>query len=380
MAADHHLRAGLDCHMVGGRETGNETWVLGLVKGFQELETDLELLAYHAGTPWTEAAKGVSFPRLATANPYVRLGLELPWRSLADRLDVLHMTYVGPFWSAAPVVLTVHDISYVTNPEWFSPRDLRVLSAAIPSAIKRAAVVHTVSEDSRSLIVEHYRVPPEKVRVVPSGAGPAGEPIDPEEARQAVAQIGIDPDRPYLLAVGNLQPRKNLVRLIEAYQRLIAEGHGDADLVLVGPKHFQAHDVFAAASAVTDRIHFTGYLDARQLAACYRCCAAFVFPSLYEGFGAPAVEAMVHGAPIASARAGSLPEVCQDAALFFDPLDGEAITDALATILGDDALRERLVLAGRERAKEFEWKKNAARVLDLYRLVARSRDSAHSST
>jgi len=218
-----------------------------------------------------------------------------------------------------PSSLTVHDISYVTNPEWFSPRDLRVLSAAIPSAIKRAAVVHTVSEDSRSLIVEHYRVPPEKVRVVPSGAGPAGEPIDPEEARQAVAQIGIDPDRPYLLAVGNLQPRKNLVRLIEAYQRLIAEGHGDADLVLVGPKHFQAHDVFAAASAVTDRIHFTGYLDARQLAACYRCCAAFVFPSLYEGFGAPAVEAMVHGAPIASARAGSLPEVCQDSSALLRP-------------------------------------------------------------
>jgi glycosyltransferase involved in cell wall biosynthesis len=357
--------------MVGGRETGNETWVLGLVQGFQELGADLDLLAYHTGEPWAEDREGVTFPRLVTGSPYLRLGLELPLRSLADRLDVLHMTYVGPLWSAAPVVLTVHDISYVTNPEWFSARDLRVLSGAIPSAIKRAAIVHTVSEDSRSLIVEHYRVPADKVRVVPSGAGPAGEPIDIADARANLKGIGVDPDRPYLLAVGNLQPRKNLVRLIDAYGRLNAEGRSDADLVLVGPKHFQADEVFAAASAVADRIHFTGYLDARQLAACYRCCAAFVFPSLYEGFGAPAVEAMVHGAPIASARAGSLPEVCQDAALYFDPLDVEAITEALATILGDGGLRDRLVAAGRERAKEFEWRSNAARVLDLYRSVAR---------
>jgi glycosyltransferase involved in cell wall biosynthesis len=357
--------------MVGGRETGNETWVLGLVKGFQDLRADIDLLAYHTGEPWAGAVQGVSFPRLLTGSPYFRLGLELPVRSFADRLDVLHMTYVGPLWSSAPVVLTVHDISYVTNPEWFSRRDLRVLSSAIPSAIKRAAVVHTVSEDSRSLIVERYRVPPEKVVVVPSGAGPAGEPIDLDEARTALAQIGIDPGRPYLLAVGNLQPRKNLVRLIEAFGCLHARGRADADLVLVGPKHFQAHEVFTAASAVADRIHFTGYLDARQLAASYRCCAAFVFPSLYEGFGAPAVEAMVHGAPIASAHAGSLPEVCQDAALYFDPHDVEAITEALATILDDGGLRDRLVLAGRERAKDFEWSKNAARVLDLYRSVAR---------
>ena len=373
---DDALRVGLDCHMAGGKETGNETWVLGLVKGFQELSGDIDLLAYHVNPPWTEPGHGVRFARLATGSPYFRLGLELPLRSVRDRLDVLHMTYVGPLWSAAPVILTVHDISYVTNPEWFSKRDLRVLSTTIPGAIRRAALVHTVSEDSRATIIEQYRIPPDKVRVVPSGVGPAGEPIGLEDAQRELRRFGIDPTRPYLLAVGNLQPRKNLVRLIQAYQGLIAGGLADADLVLVGPRHFQAADIFAAASSIADRIHFTGYLDSRQLAACYRCCAAFVFPSLYEGFGAPAVEAMVHGAPIASARAGSLPEVCQDAALYFDPLDAESISAAMVSILTDGDLRLRLVAAGKERAKEFEWRKNAARMLDLYREVARPRDSA----
>lgn len=366
--------------MAGGRETGNETWVLGLVKGFQELQApDLELLAYHVNPPWTESGRGVSFRKLATGSPYFRLGAEMPWRSLADRLDVLHMTYVGPLWAGAGVVLTVHDISYVTHPEWFSRRDLRVLNGAIPGAIRRAALVHTVSEDSRKLIVEHYRVPPEKVRVVFSGAGPAGEPIEVGEAARLLEGLGIDSNRPFLLGVGNLQPRKNLVRLIESYQRLLAEGRGDADLVLVGPKHYQAAEIFAAAAPVADRIRFTGYLDSRQLAACYRCCSAFVFPSLYEGFGAPAVEAMIHGAPIASARAGSLPEVCDSAALYFDPFDVQDMTSALARVLSDHELRKRLIAAGRERAQAFEWRKNAASVLELYREVARPRLSAHSS-
>ena len=365
--------------MAGGRETGNETWVLGLVKGFRELAAPAEIIAYHVNPPWTEGGQGVTFKKLLTGSPYFRLSLELPWRSVTDRLDVLHMTYVGPLWSAAPVVLTVHDISYVTHPEWFSPRDLRVLNGAIPGAMRRAALVHTVSEDSRQSILEHYRLPPTKVRVVPSGAGPAGEPIGEEEARRLLQTSGIDPGRPFLLAVGNLQPRKNLVRLIEAYQRLLAGGRADADLVLVGPKHYQAADIFAAAASVADRIHFTGYLDSRQLAACYRCCAAFVFPSLYEGFGAPAVEAMNHGAPIASARAGALPEVCQDAALYFDPLDADEMSEALATILVDQELRTRLAAAGRERAKEFAWHKNAERVLALYREVAGRSDSSQSS-
>ena len=353
--------------MVGGHETGNETWIRGLVKGFQELDGDFELVAYHVGSPWAPGSEQISFAKLRTANPAFRLGVELPWRSKRDRLDVLHTTYVVPGWSAVPVVVSVHDISYVAHPEWFSPRDLRVLTRAVPWSIARAAHVHTVSEYSRREIIEAYGVPPEKITAIASGPGPAGEPISFEDARVELAAIGVVAARPYLLAVGNLQPRKNLIRLIEAYNRLLSARRIDVDLLIVGPSHFRAHEIVQAADAAAGRIRFTGYVGDRQLAACYRCAAAFIFPSLYEGFGSPPLEAMAHGLPVASSSAGSLPEVCGAAALFFDPFQVDSIANALEKILGDSALRERLTEAGRARVAGYSWKSNAARILDLYR-------------
>jgi glycosyltransferase involved in cell wall biosynthesis len=352
--------------MVGGHETGNETYVKGLVEGFKARDGDLDLVVYNVGARWTEPNRSVRFQRLLSANPYVRLGVELPLRSLGQRLDILHMTYAAPVWSAAPLVLTVHDICYATNPEWFSERDLRVLSANIPRSIRKARHVITDSQSARNQIVETYHVPDDKISAIPIGPGAGAQPITESDALQELAALKLDPKRPYLLAVGNLQPRKNLVRLVEAFAELVrARGH-DIDLVIVGPQRFRAEDAFAAARAMAGRVHFTGYVTDRQLAACYRCATAFVFPSLYEGFGLPALEAMSHGVPMACSDAGSLPEVCGDAALLFDPRSVEAIVDALDRILKDPALRARLSAAGTARAKEFSWTRSAELTLAVY--------------
>jgi glycosyltransferase involved in cell wall biosynthesis len=190
------------------------------------------------------------------------------------------------------------------------------------------------------------------------------------EARKEVAALGLPIDRPFLLAVGNLQPRKNLVRLIEAFTELAAQGH-DVDLVIVGPKHYRAEDTVRAASPKNGRIHFTGYVTDRQLAACYSLCTAFVFPSLYEGFGIPPVEAMAHGVPVACSNAGALPEVCAGAALMFDPTSVAAITDAVGRILRDEDLRRTLSDAGRKRAAELSWRKTAELTRQVYEKVLR---------
>ena len=366
------MKVGIDAHMVGGRETGNETYVRGLVEGFKSRPGGVELVVYNLGLPWTEPAPHVRFRQLATDNPYVRLGLELPLRSLGQRLDILHMTYSAPLWSAAPVVLTVHDICYATNPEWFSERDLRVLRANVPRSIRKAAQVITDSKSARDQIIETYQVPESKITAIPIGAGPGAQPIDADEARSEVAALGLDPNRPYLLAVGNLQPRKNLVRLLEAFKVLVARGH-DVDLVIVGPRHYRAEDAEQAAGGLSDRVKFTGYIADRRLAACYRCSTAFVFPSLYEGFGLPALEAMSHGIAVACSDAGSLPEVCGDAALLFDPRSVGAIVDALDRLLGDADLRRRLGAAGQERAKQFTWSRTAELTAAVY-ARARSHD------
>ncbi len=360
------MRVGLDAHMVGGQETGNETYVKGLVEGFQAGTFDVDLLVYQVGRPWTHAAPRIELQRLITPSPYVRLGIELPLRSLAQRLDVLHMTYSAPVWSAAPLVLTVHDICYATNPEWFSERDLRVLRANVPRSIRKAAHVVTDSESARKQIMETYSVPDSRISAITIGPGAAAESITLEEAHRHLADLGLDPLRPYLLAVGNLQPRKNLVRLLGAFKLVLDRGH-DVDLVIVGPRHYRADDAIAAAGSVAGRVSFTGYVTDRQLAACYRASVAFVFPSLYEGFGLPAIEAMSHGVPVVCSDAGALPEVCGDAALLFDPTSTEAIAGAVETVLNDTALRERLGAAGLERAKAFSWTKTAELTLDVYR-------------
>ncbi|MGH7775883.1 MAG: glycosyltransferase [Candidatus Dormibacterales bacterium] len=229
------MRVGIDAHMVGARETGNETYIRGLVDGLAGLADPPELRIYHVGDAWRPLPVPSRFSRLTTGNPYIRLGVDLPTRARLDGLDVLHTTYAGPLWSAAPTVLTVHDVSFATNPEWFSRRDVRMLSTAVPWSIRRAARVITVSSAAREQILERFRIPEEKVAVIPNGVGPAGSAIDLDVADQALRGLGIAPDRPYLLGVGTLQPRKNLGRLVEAFARLIQEGSYDGDLVLAGP-------------------------------------------------------------------------------------------------------------------------------------------------
>ncbi len=364
--------------MVGSRETGNETYVLGIIDGLVSLDVGSELYVYHAGNSGEQAGPRVHSRQLLGSGAWSRLTFDLPIRSWTDHLDVIHTTYVAPLWGRCPVVLTVHDICYASHPEWFSNRDLRVLSTSVPWSIRRAARVITVSEVCRAEIIERYRVPEEKVVCVYNAAGPAAQELNQAEARDAVSELGIDPLRPYILAVGNLQPRKNLVRLIKAFERLITEGV-DADLVLVGPEHFRSNLVHEAAAGLNARVHLTGYLTHRQLAACYQCAAVFAFPSLFEGFGIPALEAMSHGTPVVCAKAGALPEVCADAAVYFDPLDVESMADALAHVLTDDTLRAQLALAGRSRASLFSWRTAAQETLAVYREAMGRRTSSESA-
>lgn len=357
--------------MVGGHETGNETYVRGLVDGFSELGGGFELFVYHVGSGWTATARSSRFRRLAGGSAWIRLAADLPLRTVRDGLDVLHTTYTTPLWARCPMVVTVHDISFAFHPEWFSVRDLRVLSRTVPWSIRRAARVITVSETSRAQIIERYGIDPQKVACVPCAPGPAAAPVDDDAARELVSKRGLNPDRPYVLAVGNLQPRKNFARLVTAVVNLVSAGI-DVDLVVVGPARYRADDVFGAARKAEDRVRFTGYLSDRELAAFYKCAAVFAFPSLFEGFGIPPLEAMAHQVPVACSNTGALVEVCGDAAEYFDPYDVEAITAALRRVLTDSGRRAELVRAGQAQLREFTWRRSAEMTLAVYREAAGS--------
>lgn len=356
--------------MVGSRETGNETYIRGLVDGFSKLQSDFSLFVYHNGTAWAPNDSRVDFRPIGNANPAVRLTVGLATLAIRDSLDLLHVTYTAPLWARCPVVVTVHDISFVAHPEWFSGRDLRVLSATVPLSIRRARRVITVSDTCREQIIEQYKVSPDKVIAIPNAAGPAADALSDDEAHLELEALGLDPQRPYVLAVGNLQPRKNLIRLMNAIRGLAAGGL-DISLVIAGPEHYRAQEVLDAAREATERVKFTGYLTDRQLAACYSCAAVFAFPSLFEGFGIPALEAMAQGVPVVCSRSPALPEVCGDAALYFDPFDVDSIADALIRAITDSHLRDDLIRKGRVRAAQFSWQESAQKTLAVYEQAAR---------
>ena len=229
-------RIAIDAHMVGTGETGNETYVRGLVGGLRALDGDHDYLLYTpdpALIPATLLGERVRARRVVPGDNFRRIGVAMPRAALRDRLDLLHATYILPPWLPCKAVVTVHDITFRTHPETFSLRDRLLLSLAVPRSMRRAARVLTISEASRRDIIRHYHLPAAKVVAIPLAAEASFQPVrDPAQLAAVRARYGL-PER-YILAVGNLQPRKNLGRLIAAVATLRAVRGDDCRLVLVG--------------------------------------------------------------------------------------------------------------------------------------------------
>jgi glycosyltransferase involved in cell wall biosynthesis len=363
-------RIAIDAHMVGTGETGNETYVRGLVGGLREVGGGHEYLLYTPEPgllPPSMLGERVRARRVVPADNLRRVGMAMPRAARRDRLDLLHVTYALAPWMPCPAVVTVHDISYRTHPETFSARDRLLLSLAVPLAMRRAAWVITVSAAARRDIIWHYRLPAAKVVAIHNGVEARFRPVaDPAALAAVRARYGL-PER-YILAVGNLQPRKNLRRLIAAFAALRAARGDDCRLVLVGQPFWRQAEVAAAIDAhgLRDAVIPTGYVPDEDLPAIYSAATVFAYPSLYEGFGLPPLEAMACGTPVVAGNRSSLPEVVGEAGLLVDPLDTGALAAALARLLDDGELRARLRQAGFGRAAGFTWREAARRTLGVY--------------
>ncbi len=363
-------RIAIDAHMVGTGETGNETYVRGLVRGLRAIDARPDYLLYTTDPALLPPALvGDRFRprRITPAGNIPRLAWAMPRAARRDRLDLLHVTYTLPPALPCRGVVSVHDISYTFFPEAFSPRDRLVLGLAVPLSLRRAERVITPSESGRRDIIRRYRVPEWKIAVIPLAAEPHFAPVrDPAELARVRARYRL-PAR-YVLAVGNLQPRKNLGRLIAAFAALRAARRTDVGLVLVGKALWRESDIFTAVRAhgLERAVVATGYVPDADLPALYSAAEVFAYPSLYEGFGLPPVEAMACGTPVLTSATSSLPEVVGDAALTVDPRDVRAIAAGLEALLGDADLRVRLAGAGRARAIRFTWEETARRTLAVY--------------
>jgi glycosyltransferase involved in cell wall biosynthesis len=237
----------------------------------------------------------------------------------------------------------------------------------VPRSVRRADHVLADSTATKNDLIELYDTPPEKITVLLSGVDARFTHVDDVTARQAVREKYHIPGRPYILAVGTMQPRKNYERLIQALARLRAQRH-DVDLVIVGGRGWLEDPIYETirTTDMRDHVHFTGFADDADLPALYSEAVCVAVPSLYEGFGIPVLEGMACGTPVVTANVSSLPEVAGDAALTISPTDLDALTDALERLLTDSALRTELIRRGLERVKQFTWEASALQLLRVY--------------
>lgn len=335
-----------------------------------------ELAFFYNREAGIEPLEGLAGVPAATVN----LGYK-PWRMLvwlgqlgrvgfnrlAPGATLFHATeHLLPPLRGVPTVLTVHDLIFRRYPAHHKRLNRWYLNATMPLFCRRADAIIAVSEQSKRDVIEAYGIPPEKISVIYEAADPRFRPQPPEAVAAARARYGL-PER-YVLFVSTIEPRKNLSRLLAAFERAHAAGLADA-LVIVGKRGWLFDAFFAdlERSPAKDAVIFPGFVPDADLPAVYAGAQALAFPSEFEGFGLPVLEAMACGAPVVCSNTSSLPEVAGDAALLVDPLDVDALAAALARVLQDPALREQMRARGLAQAARFSWERAARETLAVYR-------------
>lgn len=263
-------------------------------------------------------------------------------------------------------IVTIHDLSFWIYPEFCTP-PVRRYRMTLPRIVERCTMVITPSETIKSELADALKISPDRIAVTPEGV--RGAFVDAHPDLQFAARIGID--RPYLLCAGTQEPRKNLDRLIEAMTLL---GDLELQLVIAGPAGWGSVDLPAVARkhAVEDSVVFSGYLDDARLGSLMAGAAAFVYPSLYEGFGLPPLEAMAAGVPVVAGAAGALPETLGEAPVWCNPRETASIADAIRLAVTDDSVRSSTIEKGKKRASLYNWRETARLTLDVYKTVART--------
>jgi glycosyltransferase involved in cell wall biosynthesis len=360
------------------RRTGTEFYSLRLIEALLGLEIPHRLRLYFNRLPqepgfWTQDRAAdprverrlIPFPRLWT---HLRLGLEVA----THPPDVLFVpSHVLPLWTRPPAVATVHDLGYLYFPEAHPARQRRYLDWSTRHNARTARVVVADSQATRDDLVTHYAVPAAKIVVAYPGFDTRLAPVtDPATIAVVKRRFAIRGD--YFLHIGTLQPRKNLSRLVQAFGQLPSAAR--VQLVLAGKKGWLYDDLLQQVQrlGLGERVIFAGYVDDADKAALLSAASAYVFPSLYEGFGFPALEAQACDTPLVCADSSSLPEVAGEGALLVDPLDVDGWTRAMARLLEDAPLRADLVARGRRNLRRFSWEACATVVLQALEMASRA--------
>ncbi|MEA3408069.1 MAG: glycosyltransferase family 1 protein [Chloroflexota bacterium] len=370
------MRIGIDYTSAAQQRAGIGRYTRGLIKGLASFDPDNRYVLFSAGHKqglgiWASnfTLKQLPITERQLTAIWQRLRLPLPVELITGLVDVYHSPdFVLPPVLAARTVLTVHDLSFMRHPECSSEALLDYLMEAVPRSVERADLVVADSESTRRDLMELLQVPDEKILVVYPGLESHFAPVDNDYLLPRLLQrYGVR--YPYILAVGTLQPRKNFVRLIKAYDILVRYYQIPHKLVIVGNKGWLYGEIEETIQnlGLEGRVILTGFVKDQDLPYIYSAAEVFAFPSLYEGFGIPILEAMGCGTPVVTSSVSSMPEVAGDAALLVEPYDVEAMALTLWRLINDVQLQDELRLRGFKQARKFRWRDSAKKLVRAYR-------------
>lgn len=362
------MHIGFDAHSIGAGLGGNETYASNLIEALADVDTQNRYTLYvtkqEAVDRYAHRWANVSVRKTLPHTPLIRIPLTLAAELRRRPVDILHVQYTAPPLAPCDTVVMIHDLSFEHLPETFKRRSWMQMRLTVRRTARAASHVVTDSEYSRQDILRTYRLPPERVTTTPLAASSNFRPTNDE---RVLEKYGVSGD--YILAVGSIQPRKNIARLIRAYTLMRSQHDGRVPKLVVAGKNawlFKETIRAAAISSASDNILFTGYVPESELPALYTGALCFAYPSFFEGFGIPLLEAMRCGTPTIASDRTCFPEVVGDASLMIDPFDEQSIADALWRMISDAALREQLRSRGFVQSSLFDWQQTARLTLDVY--------------
>jgi glycosyltransferase involved in cell wall biosynthesis len=363
-------KIGVDATPLLGERSGVGNYTARLLAAQLKTEPEREFLLYsNRPLEYLEPglARAAKIPGYFPRSRWLWMQFMLPRIIKQTRPDLCHFTNaLAPLWINKPYVLSIYDATLFLYSHYHPRTRLLAIRMMLPLAARRAAAVITISQSARQDLQKVLTIAPEKIHVVYGAAPQNFEPVENPDLLARIRQKYQLPEQ-FLLYVGTLEPRKNLYRLVNAFRRLKEQGQPHK-LVLAGPWGWSMNGFRQQIEELElgESVQMLGYIPAEDLPGLYSLATVFVFPSIYEGFGLPPLEAMACGTPVLSSRNSSLAEICGDAAYLVDPLDEESLVAGMQKVLGDRSLREELGEIGRRRAAEFSWERAAKETTAVY--------------
>ncbi len=367
------MRIGIDLTHCYQRNGGIQRYAIELTRALLEIDHENEYILFFRGEIRKELANLKATMYVSAIKQQVLCEQTWLWRQAnRARLDVLHLTgFAGPLLYSGKTVSTVHDMTQFLFPETMKTSQFLYWRWLLPLALKRREAVITISDHSAQDISRILGIPSNQLNVIPLAVDSVFTHTWTDSHSDAVVQKHHLPDY-FFLIVGTLEPRKNHIRLLEAYTHLCRQTDTLPDLVFVGRKGWLYDSVLHRVSELNldERVHFVGAVPDVDLAVIYHLAEALLYPSLYEGFGLPILEAMASGCPVLTSNVSSIPEVAGDAAHYVDPISTKGIAEGMLAILNPE-LRSELIERGYSQVKKFSWKKVAEKTLAVYQGIPR---------